>query len=162
MLLALVIALFTILVSAKKESPCQIEIAKIALQPKSLAYEYLEKAAHAVHSPKYRWFTEDLSNVAVEFYSDYFVGVDVTSATGFGLIYVSPNGQVDNFAGKGVALDYAYYSYDTMRTMGIGLPTHFRSDQWQTYYITQLVWSPYGELFIISVSLPYTDFLELK
>ncbi len=158
-LLAFVIALLTaVILGAKKESPCQVDIARIALQPKCLAYEYLEKAARAVHSPKFRWFTDKIQQVAEEFYGDNFVGIEVISAIGAGAASINSYGISEIITD----LSFSYYYYDFMRTAGIGLETHFRSDWLKDYLITQLVWSPNGELYIIAISLPMTNFLELK
>ena len=157
MLLAvLVLGLFTLAFGAKDEkSPCEAELANIAFQPQNCAYEYLERAARHVHDPQYRWFAEDVSAVAAEFYGDYFVGVEVVNAAGYGIAGVTPSGRVYS------SFSNDYYYYDIMRTMGTGLKTHFRSDDLTRYFITQLIWGPYGQLYIITVNLPFNDFINI-
>jgi hypothetical protein len=155
------LGLLSVVLGAKKKSPCEFEVAKIALQPQSCAYNYLERAARQVHNPKYRWFTDNIEAVVSQFYGDNFVAVEATNAFGYGFAYVGSTGELST------AYFTPYDSYDMMRTMGIGLKTKSRSEYTedgnllQEYYITQQVWGPLGQLLMITVSLPLQDFINI-
>lgn len=136
------------LVFAKKASPCEVKLKRIAIQPTKCVYRYLEKAAHDV--PKYDWFSGSILDVTKRFYSNHRVGIEVFDAMYNGQVVITyPEGQIIPPSTDGFYL--AVLSYDIFRTSALNLQSSFYYESIHRYYVTQLVRNQYGELYIIAL-----------
>lgn len=140
---------FAVAFGRKTDSPCESCLANIVAQPENPKFDFLKQAANNV--PKYDWFSGSITSTAAQFYSNNFVGVVVTDAFGQPLVAVMPDGSI--FDVSAMQISFFRFDYDYMKAGALNIRTHYQSNAFPTYAISQTVRDAFGQLLFVTVMI---------
>lgn len=130
---------------------CNEALAQIISQPSNVAAVYMKQVIGNIYCPIYQWFTQDITAVAQQFQAANLVGISITDAFGNLVVNLGVDGvpQTISYVGQ-----YKDMSFGTMRSYALNLQTFSRDEGELIFSISQTIYYPRGQMYVITLWLP--------